>query len=777
MRPLIVLLSLLCSFPLLAAPGDLPLSPVLQAPLTNINVAAVATSGSEFLVAFGRHTGVYWQRVALDGSPIDPRARHLGFETTAGYPLGVAWNGSSYLIAWVQGGVLVGQHVGRDGTVFPRFTIADDNPYGIEVLGGRGDVAVLSKGEQTRVRIVDEAGNIVRAWQITQLSPSLARIQDGWRVIVHPYTSGLHLLDPETGTMTMLWPSFPVDQAYASPAGGALAFTRGRDIAVITPWGEFKTISLDHEVDVDWWGPQAYASPAPEGWAFFYRSAGRARVATVLSNGTIASDREIAGDVPIGSYSSRVVAVGTELQRNLVIQRGWPGLESVLVLGADALDTPSYAIGDAAQHSAVIARAPEMDLIVWSEAADGEWTLRATRVVGDRPLDGEGIVVASGSPYPAEAIFNGESFAVVWDQPPGGTFLRRVGVDGTLIDPEPVLLDAEGGVSTIASSGNGDLLVGWQFGGKVAVVRNGTPLPGISLWPEPRMFGFFEAAAFGDSYFVVSVPAIEGCQITCIPDPVPIEARHLARDGGPVGAPFTLGFTDDHESLTEPIAAHGVWFLSMLESKGPEVVRIRSSAPLMTRTPAIRGELRSTGAGIEIVGWAVRQTFRGLLSPELKTLWYEPLPVTAGERLAAVLTSETSILVEQNQRYVLRSVPPAAAADLAIVHRGRRVAGATIVDDVTVEHRGGSPVNAIFVDVWSGGYLTMSASRPMINGRIEGPFLPGESIDLSISGLSDTREARLVIALPDARDVAAADNFLEIGSNGPVRERRRAVNR
>ncbi len=437
-------------------------------------------------------------------------------------------------------------------------------------------------------------------------------------------------------------------------------------------------------------------------------------------------------------------------------------------------DVPLSAVLPGQQHAATIVRGAGMDLVVWSEERDSAWTLRATRVANDRPLDGEGIVIASVRSYGHEAAFDGESFSVVWDQPEG-TFLRRIAMDGTVIDPAPIFLDAEPGVSTIASLGGGEVLVGWQLGGRVAILRDAIKVSGIDLAPALRWLSFFEATSFDDSYLVVSIPLLQGCQFTCYPPPVPIEAHRLSRDGNRIGEPLRVAVTDNPQSLSRPIAAGGAWFFTWPRSIGPEIVRVSPSAPLLSRTPALSGELRSTPVGIEIVATAL--PFRAMLSRDLEPVWYEPLPIGDGERAVGVLSSEASFLVELNERYFVRPATPRGEADLAVVHRERRYEPFTVIDDVTIEHRGGTPVDAVFLHLWGEPYVTLSASAPVDRGRIERRMLPGDSIQVSIRGGSSGLSSRMFIALPAARDAAPANNVLKIPPNGPLRDRRRTVAR
>lgn len=140
------------------------------------------------------------------------------------------------------------------------------------------------------------------------------------------------------------------------------------------------------------------------------------------------------------------------------------------------------------------------------------------------------------------------------------------------------------------------------------------------------------------------------------------------------------------------------------------------------------------------------------------------------------MDASDTLLVDTGIRFVLRPIAsPTVTADIAVVHRQRSVQGDYSLDGVAIEHRAGDPVSAVEVEVRNG--TVVSSSRPIVEGRIEGPFEQGETIELTVSGLR--LEERVVSGLPFARETAAADNFLVIPAEvpPPAPKRRRLVGR
>ena len=229
----------------------------------------------------------------------------------------------------------------------------------------------------------------------------------------------------------------------------------------------------------------------------------------------------------------------------------------------------------------------------------------------------------------------------------------------------------------------------------------------------------------------------------------------VTAQGFPTGSPLLI--TPAMQAIVrEPISHGGDWFVPILQPDGPRVVRVSSSATsVLGRAPAIDGELRSAATGIEILG----DRFRGLLSADPENVWYEPLPLDSGESAEGAMAQSETLLVDTGARLVLRPLASQAlSADVAVVHVRRTGSGSQVTDTVRIEHRGGDDVGALHVEVWPAMLSQgMTSTRPIVNGRIEGPFKEGETIEITLPGIAAPLET-LVTVLPFARETAAADN-------------------
>lgn len=771
---------------LFGAAGDVPLSPLLQAQLPGVGKVAIGTSEMEYLIAFTSDGRIYWQRAAIDGTPLDARAQILEDATPDGfeYPqeIETVWTGETYFILWNQDGAVVAQAIDRNGVVTPRFTVVSGMVLRDAARSGP-EVAVLSMAGTThRLTLLNPYGARLGGASFSSTAADLAivHLDEGWVAAGHPSLFGLTIVNPQTGASREVAPAFRFGALHASPGGGAFAVSSDGSVGVLRRNGEFVRLPWERPIDSLLFDPVVLVSPTLEGWAVLYRSEGEARIANVRNDGAIGADRPLSGPFP-SSASSRspyFAAASAREDNHLLIQPApfgtTLGLESIAVSGALSFATGTYAIGDAVQKWGRTAHGPGVDLVVWLESGYQGWDIRATRVQEGNPLDGEGIVLASGFPSSLEAIFDGENFAVVWSDR-DGIFVRRLDLHATVIDGAPILVSAAAAQQVIvAASGDGALLVGWQEPeAEAAIVRGGRLRSSVSVG-RGASTDEMEAGGNRTSFLAVLAEPEHMCNISpCQIGRLPVAVRLLTPEGTPVGDPVPISAPMAVSAVGKPVAHGGEWFVPILKRGDARVVRLPGSASfVIARVPTIEGRLRSAAGGIEILGPA----FRGLLSSDPENVWYEPLPLEPGDVAEGAMDASDTLLVDTGTRFVLRPIAsPTVTADIAVVHRQRSVQGDYSLDGVAIEHRAGDPVSALQVEVRNG--TVVSSSRPIVNGRIEGPFEQGETIELMVSGLR--LEERVVSGLPFARETAAADNFLVIPAEvpPPPPKRRRLVGR
>jgi hypothetical protein len=787
MRTTVVILLISSAAALFAATGDVPLSPVLKAPLPSIADIAIATSGTEYLLVYSRARRIYWQRISVEGTAIDPEARLLeGAVLGQGFgdDIEVVWTGERYLLLWNQDNVVVAQGIDREGVVGNRLTLVSGMTLRDAARRGN-EVAVLSSGTGWRLSLLNPYGTPLGGWSFASSASVLqiVRLDEGWTLVD---AAGLTVLNPQSGTSRVVAPGALFEKVVAAPDGGALAIRADGSVAVLRRDGSLVPLSLADSFERLSLYRAALISPSPSGWTLFYRAGGAMRIASVTAQGTIASDRILEGPFPLldGRYYYGLEAASARDGNHLLLQPAAIGtvlgLESIAVAGNAAYATAAYAVFDAVQQWGRTAHAPGLDLVAWLEAGDRGWDIRATRVQDGAPLDEEGLVLGSGFPASLAVAYDGETFAVAWSDR-DGIFLRRVDLLGNLPDSAPLLVSTAAAVEvTAAGSGDGGLLLSWpRPRPTVAYVRGGR-VRSTAFVGSDDTGDRLETGGSRPSYLVTFAYLPPPCQLgPCEIDFKPVAVQLVGPSGAASGGPVAI--TDPAPAIAgKPVSHGGEWFVPIVLFTGdpnepyiPRVVRLTGSATSsIGSVRTVEGKLRSMTGGLEILG----TTFRGMLSSDPENLWFEPLPLEDGDAAEGVLPASPALLVNTGTRFVVRPhSSPTLSADIAVVYTGRSSSGPLVSHTVRIEHRGGDDVPALYVDVRPAHHLEVTSSRPIVDGRIDGPFKPGEAIELVIRG----NLRPFVTALPFARETAAADNFLLVDEEAPPPPpaRRRLVGR
>ena len=142
---------------LLAAPGDVPLSSVLEAPLT-LNFNTAASSGEDYLAVYFLRGGLKFQRFDLDGNAIDTHPRPVPL---LGSPR-LVWDGKRYAMFMHDGSEVWQFRVSRSGeesltSLGPLNTI-------LAVTSSGGETALVTDGVDGAgiVTILDSDGRVLR---------------------------------------------------------------------------------------------------------------------------------------------------------------------------------------------------------------------------------------------------------------------------------------------------------------------------------------------------------------------------------------------------------------------------------------------------------------------------------------------------------------------------------------------------------------------------------------------------------------------------------------
>ncbi|MFL5351917.1 hypothetical protein [Archangium sp.] len=490
--------------------------------------ASVASDGAElYFVAWRdqRSGSIFGTRVNTAGEVLDSTGLVLnpsvkGFNP--GGPVAVGFNGTHFVVVWLDDIQVFAVRIRRDGTVVdPEAVLIDQIDSGGEPSiacdgAGRCLVTSLDIGDDDDnsvigTLLVDEAGTL------TASGFRVARGQLGQPRVAW---SGRHFLvvwpeEAEGGSTDILAarvapdgtvldsPGFIISSAFGDqrePSVGRMGEqmwvvwedtrrgdsdifgTRVLDATVLDRDGiALSTASgMQHEARVASAGDRAFVLWTDE------RSGEHSRIrgTRLTADGTVINragfpvsagdfDREEHANIACGSVQCFVAYQSPSLVEEA---SGFP--RSRFVLGtrltrsSGALDSPALELSTAApaQHFPAVAWGDGGFLVVWQEFRnlDGP-TLVAARMLPDgRVLDRPGIELPSapGSSKPAVA-FDGREFLVVWQEPhPRGEDIRgaRVSASGRLLDRSsiPISTARVRQLSPSVAGGDGRFFVAWE---------------------------------------------------------------------------------------------------------------------------------------------------------------------------------------------------------------------------------------------------------------------------------------------------------------------------
>lgn len=487
--------------------------------------ASVASDGGDLYLAVWRDAragGIFGTRVNRDGDVLDPAGLLLNQRAIgAGGFVSVAFNGTHFVVVWLDDIDVFAVRVRRDGTVVDSEAVLVDRIDS----GGEPSIACNGSGRclVTSLDIGDDDDNSVIGTLLVDEAGSLGssgfRIARGQLSPPRVAWSGRHFL--------VVWPAFvegssDVQGARVAPDGTVLdspAFTISRAS------GDQLEPSVGRMGDTMWvvWedtrrgqsdifgarvvdsvvldrdglalstasGRQHQARVAGVGERSFVlwtdeRSSGRSRIrgTRVAEDGTVINragfpvsdedfEREERPDLACGSAQCLVVYEAPLREEPF---SGFPSnrfvLGTRLTRSRGALDSPALELSKAApaQHFPAVAWGDGSFLVVWQEFRDDEGpTIVAARIRPDgRVLDRRGIALPSapGSSHPAVG-FDGRQFLVVWQEPhPGGEDIRgaRVSTSGRVLDRASLPISTARVRQRLPSvaGGDGRFFVAWE---------------------------------------------------------------------------------------------------------------------------------------------------------------------------------------------------------------------------------------------------------------------------------------------------------------------------
>lgn len=793
-----------------AAGAEVPLSMPPMAPLPGVTVLGAAVDGAEISLLFASQERLFVQQLTAAGVPIDPVATPV--ELIASFWTSYAWTGERWIVAQRNGTKIEVAWIDPDGTSTPwhdtgvrsvlpalrpaggrRFLLAvDPLPNAIETFG-------------LTVFEIDAAGGVT-----PRSDRAVTRLVRGFGVVhlnqgAFPISWDKDYSLPESPAVFRIHGAGDHAQ-WSIPEAFSVGFYPGTDRGGLALWyeeGLLRGAIADSEGSfsqpftlgtIDAWPDNTRVAATEEGWVVLASgwNVAAIRMFEVTAAGSVVDRGEIGGGGE-NFRTARILPAGSEV---LFFSSERTGISIERLAGSTAEPVASAGRSRAAQFDARTAEGPGIDLAVWNEQGDGGLVLRVGRITPDgMPLDGEGILLREPSEFAYNAhdvfelVWDGHSFVVVWWRPtPFGweLVLRRITTDGTLLEPEPIVIATSESSSLrpldLAAAGDGRSAVAWSedhHGGGIflAPIEGGVPGDPVVVTQDSSVTG--PAIVWNGERYVVIWDDYIPCQVLCphIADSYAqafdIDARalgaavlvkagggtgaHLAVVGGKVitittaddpstNAPFELAVLEDDFTLSPlaSLAAEGsAWWLVGLCGRGGEIV--------------LEGAMA-----------------RSIYSMSGELLRHEPIPVGPEEEMVAPLRERSILLTHAGpDRLALRD-GIAEHGDLAVVAWPRPIMrNGSWLAAFELENRGTTPISRVelssqFPIEGSGQYLVIEDME----------IAPGESTIVLVSAYvwDGVLGPVTLRARPDVIDETPENNVATFAAPPPA-GRRRAVAR
>lgn len=430
--------------------------------------AAVSFDGTNFLVVWvdGRDPGtasaVYGARVAKDGSVLDPAGIPIAAAASYQYGPSVSFNGENYLVVWAdrRNGTfpdVYGARVGIDGVVL--------DPAGISIrsnarwkyvpavsFDGTQHLVVWMEGVAVLGARVASYGNVLDA------DPLVISPNEGW-------TGGVSVAFDGTNHL-VTWDGARGIQGTRVSTGGVVLDPAG------IGFDPFSEMSTSSSIAFGGANHLVVGTGTSTTTAHVYG----ARVDTdgrVLDQGTVISTVANSQTLPAASFdgTNRLVVWQDSRGALPAVYGARIGPEGTL---ADPAGIAIAATG-LTQRNPAIAFDGTNYLVVWEDGRNS--TAAGTDIFGAR-VAADGTVLDPASipistvhytpPYDQHLAlaFNGRNYLVVWNHiqfPYTVLSGTRIGTDGVVLDPDPLVISATAHIAGASVSSDGrDYLVVWQ---------------------------------------------------------------------------------------------------------------------------------------------------------------------------------------------------------------------------------------------------------------------------------------------------------------------------
>ena len=429
---------------------------------------ASAASDTGHLVAFASTLGLRAVLVPTDGSP--PGAEQALAIYTTVTPR-VASDGTAFLVGW-QGDATEVQHVGADGVPSPSPSFVGDAGRGLALAGDAdGFVAVFDAAGRAVVRRIAADGAVVDAaddlgalfipWQVRNDAPLSVASHDGTRFVaaLHDALAGplVHVLGP-TGS-----PSAAHDVSLRTAPGTLDVELEPTGDGFVVAFDELRPSGVDvrtrfldadgHPLapaslvvtDVGWpWneGEDLHLAAMPDlalvAWDERTAQSTSMRVRPVGPDGALAGPDYVLD----GSARIALASDGTAF-----LAAGWAAHVPSVRLSAtgEVLDDPPLAVGGDGIFEPAATFGGGVYLVAGYSHEEPRSILAFRVDPAGLVLDPVGIPLATGrnpATVPPEISFDGTSFLVVWNEwnHPDAVVGVRVGLDGSVLDPEPLTI-------------------------------------------------------------------------------------------------------------------------------------------------------------------------------------------------------------------------------------------------------------------------------------------------------------------------------------------------
>lgn len=595
---------------------------------------ALVSDGRDFLLVWVGVGGVHATVIDESGSP-----RATTGPLFRGNYVHAAWAGDAYVLAWYdeQRQTTLTARVSREGALLSQPAAVSDAPsvfLRTMAASAEGTLFVVDIGGAGYAILAGSTNATIALPAATPLASALA-VDGGFVVVTAETKTGLNGA-PETSVHATRISHAGV--AEGSVLGGVLpnyvyslhATTNGGQIGVAVVTQRMSatdterlhaftldaaTLAIEKHAPVAGVGYPVRVVAVPGGFAAGFTEHPREGVLNLTTIAFGSSSRRttqigtaVGGDLFLATNGSRVFGVWRDYRFSPAYELSTMNLFG-LALDATAA-VPESEVGPAtvsavAQAHPTIASAGDTALVAWvdfTKTVTGELLAMRVGANGNR-LDRTPIEIATGLPewHAPAVVFTGEIWMALWSirtDAGGGTrtFLRRIALDGTLLDAAPVELAASGGV-TAASNGTLTLVLAGEKMFRFS--RAGEPL---GDQPTPHGYGGI-LGSNGREFLLVWMVGSDWWQFPS-PNYIDVRAMRLDANGAPLDAvPIDVAVSAANE-YSPVVTANGSDFLVLYQHDDKQgdwtqtlrAKRVLASGTLADHTPASEGSLVTEGS-------------------------------------------------------------------------------------------------------------------------------------------------------------------------------------